>query len=253
MMSDAYVRTETQGALSIIEFYYPPVNSLPGFILKKLENAIIKEGENPDTHLILLRSGGKRAFCAGASFDELSEIGNLEDGKKFFSGFANVINAMRKSSKIIVGRVHGKTVGGGVGLVCAMDYCFAVEKAAIRLSELAVGIGPFVVGPAVERKIGLAKMTQITLTPATWQSSDWAKDSGMFTEVFPTVSEMDQHIIEFTNTLLSYNPRALHDLKRTLWEGYDHWDALLIQRAEISGKLVLSEFTRSAIAKFKAK
>ena len=252
-MSEAYVRTESQGALSIIEFYYPPVNSLPGSILKLLEEAINKESKNPDTHLILLRSGGERAFCAGASFDELSAIQSLEEGKKFFSGFANVINAMRKSSKIIVGRVHGKTVGGGVGLACAMDYCFAVEKASIRLSELAVGIGPFVVGPAVERKVGLAKMAQITLTPDIWKSANWAEESGMFTEVFASVSEMDQRINEFISTLLSYNPQALEQLKKTLWEGFDHWDELLIRRAEISGKLVLSEFTRNAISTFKTK
>jgi methylglutaconyl-CoA hydratase len=203
--------------------------------------------------VIILRSGGERAFCAGASFDELIAIEDYETGKTFFSGFANVINAARKCPKLIIGRVQGKTVGGGVGLASAVDYCLATKFASVKLSELAVGIGPFVVGPAVERKVGTSAMSQLAINATEWQTAQWAKEKGLFADVFETPQEMDDAILVLADRLSASNPEAMAHLKRIFWEGTEHWDDLLIERAETSGKLVLSDFTRNAISAFKKK
>ena len=221
--------------------------------MQELAKTITEMGNNDEVTVIILKSAGERAFCAGASFDELISIDNLETGKIFFSGFANVINAARKCPKIIIGRVQGKAVGGGVGMASAVDYCMATKFASVKLSELAVGIGPFVVGPAVERKIGTSAMSQLSINATEWQTAQWAKEKGLYTDVFETVEEMDEAISKLTTTLSKSNPEAMQMLKKVFWEGTEHWDNLLIERAAMSGKLVLSDFTRQAINKFKKK
>jgi len=247
------VNVSIKNNIATIEFHHPLSNSLPGKVLQKLANTITEMGNKDEVTVIILRSAGEKAFCAGASFDELISIDNLETGKIFFSGFAHVINAARKCPKIIIGRVQGKAVGGGVGMASVVDYCFATKFASVKLSELAIGIGPFVVGPAVERKIGTSAMSQLAIDATKWQTAQWAKEKGLYAEVFDSSDEMDEAISELGNTLANSNPEALQILKKVFWEGTEHWDELLQQRAAISGKLVLSEFTRNAIKKFKKK
>ncbi|MFN5633896.1 MAG: enoyl-CoA hydratase/isomerase family protein [Flavobacteriia bacterium] len=239
--------------IATIEFGHPMSNSLPGKILNKLAETITDLGNNPTVNVIVLTSSGDKAFCAGASFDELISINDLETGKKFFSGFANVINACRKAPKFIIGRVHGKAVGGGVGMASAVDYCLASKDADVKLSELAVGIGPFVVGPAVERKIGLSAMSELAINATEWRSADWAKRKGLYTETFETVEDMDAEIGRLALRLSKSNPEAMALLKGVFWQGTDHWDELLVERAGMSGTLVLSEFTVNAINSFKKK
>ncbi|MBL1280598.1 MAG: enoyl-CoA hydratase/isomerase family protein [Fluviicola sp.] len=239
--------------IATIEFGHPLSNSLPGKVLEKLAQTITELGQNDEVKVVILKSSGERAFCAGASFDELISIKDFETGKKFFSGFANVINACRKSPKLIIGRVHGKAVGGGVGVASAVDYCFATKFSAVKLSELAVGIGPFVVGPSVERKIGVSAMSQLAINATEWRTASWAQEQGLYAEVFDTVEEMDAKIEELSTTLSRSNPEAMVLLKNVFWEGTDHWDELLKDRAELSGQLVLSEFTVNAINQFKKK
>ena len=239
--------------IASIEFHHPLSNSLPGKVLQELANTITEVGNNDAVAVIILKSAGERAFCAGASFDELISIDTLETGKVFFSGFANVINAARKCPKLIIGRVQGKAVGGGVGMASAVDYCMATKFASVKLSELAVGIGPFVVGPAVERKIGTSAMSQLAIDATEWQTAQWAKDKGLYTEIFDSVDEMDSAIEKLSKTLANSNPEAMQMLKTVFWEGTEHWDTLLVERAAMSGKLVLSDFTRNAINKFKKK
>ena len=248
-----YVKLNTENGIGTIEFFHPQSNSLPTHILAELANTITKAGEDDNIKVIILKSAGERAFCAGASFDELVAIDTAENGKKFFSGFANVINAARKCPKFIIGRVQGKAVGGGVGMASATDYCFATKFAAVKLSELAIGIGPFVVGPAVERKVGTSAFSAMTINATKWFDASWAREKSLYTEVFETAKEMDAEIEKLASTLSQSNPEAMEELKRIMWEGTDHWDTLLMERAESSGKLVLSDFTRNAIEKFKAK
>lgn len=236
-----------------IEFSHPASNSLPGALLGQLATTIEEMGSDEAVRVIILKSAGERAFCAGASFDELISIDSEEEGLAFFSGFALVINAMRKCPKLIIGRVQGKAVGGGVGLASAVDYCFATEHSAVKLSELAVGIGPFVVGPAVERKIGASAMSQLAIDAASWREAKWAESHGLYAGVFPSVAEMDEAIHTLATRLAGSNPEAMRELKLTFWNGTAHWDELLMQRAAISGRLALSEFTRNAIAQFKSK
>ncbi|MBL7717968.1 MAG: enoyl-CoA hydratase/isomerase family protein [Flavipsychrobacter sp.] len=250
---DGYVRSEIDHGIATIEFYHPASNSLPGHILGDLAKTINDIGIEERVKVIILKSHGSKAFCAGASFDELVAISNEEEGQKFFSGFANVINAMRKCHKLIIGRVQGKAVGGGVGLASAVDYAIATEDASVKLSELAVGIGPFVVGPAVERKIGTSAFSQLAIDATGWRSAEWAKKHGLYAEVHKTEEEMDQAIEDLAHRLAHSSPEAMGQLKKIFWQGTENWDKLLSERAGISGKLVLSDFTREAIAKFKAK
>ena len=245
--------TITDTGIATIEFGHPLSNSLPGKILRKLAHTITQLGGNNDVKVILLKSNGDRAFCAGASFDELISIKDLDEGRIFFSGFSSVINACRKCPKLIIGRVQGKAVGGGVGVASAVDYCFATENADVKLSELAVGIGPFVVGPAVERKIGTSAMSMLAINATEWRSARWAKENGLYAEIFESAEEMDQRINELATTLANSNPEAMALLKKVFWEGTEHWDELLSERALLSGKLVLSDFTINAINKFKKK
>ncbi|SMD32132.1 methylglutaconyl-CoA hydratase [Reichenbachiella faecimaris] len=247
------VNIEINKGIGTITFFHPQSNSLPGEILNLLAQTISEAGTNEAIKVIVLKSEGDRAFCAGASFDELISIDDLDTGRTFFSGFANVINAARKCPKLIIGRVQGKAVGGGVGLASAVDYCMATQFASVKLSELAIGIGPFVVGPAVERKIGVSAMSQMAINATEWQTAQWAKDKGLYTEVYDSVQDMDAGIQELAEKLAASNPEAMRLLKQIFWEGTEHWDELLAERAGMSGKLVLSDFTRNAIHKFKNK
>lgn len=250
-MTDAYVKSELHKGVKTIEFFHPQSNSLPGKLLHELAAAITHAGEDPDTIVIVLRSAGEKAFCAGASFDELMAITNEEEGLRFFSGFAHVINAMRTCPKLIIGRIHGKCVGGAVGLAAAVDFAIATEAAEIKLSELAVGIGPFVVGPAVERKTGTSAFSQLAIDAGMWRSAEWARTKGLFAEVHKNTEAMDESVGRLADTLAHSSPRAMAEMKKVFWNGTEHWDQLLIDRAKISGRLVLSDFTRNAITKFK--
>ncbi len=247
------VEISINNEIGTITFGHPQSNSLPGALLQLLANTITDLSKEASVKVIILQSLGDKTFCAGASFDELVAISDLETGKTFFSGFANVINACRKSSKLIIGRIQGKAVGGGVGIASAVDYCFATTNAAIKLSELAVGIGPFVVGPAVQRKIGLSAMSELAINATSWRSAEWAMQKGLYNEIFETTSEMDSAIQSLAHKLSNSNPAAMQELKQVFWEGTEDWDSLLVSRASISGKLVLSDFTREAISTFKSR
>jgi methylglutaconyl-CoA hydratase len=248
-----HVKSETHKGITTIEFFHPQSNSLPSDLLHDLAVAIKHAGDDPNTIVVIIRSAGEKAFCAGASFDELMAITNETEGLKFFSGFAEVINAMRKCPKFIIGRIHGKCVGGGVGLAAAMDYAIAMETAEVKLSELAIAIGPFVVGPAIERKIGKAGFVHLSIDATMWRSSDWARRKGLFAEVHNTFETLDEAVSRLANALSHSSPEAMKEMKKVFWQGTEDWDSLLIERAKISGRLVLSEFTRNAINKFKAK
>ncbi|MBK6828838.1 MAG: enoyl-CoA hydratase/isomerase family protein [Chitinophagaceae bacterium] len=249
----AYVRSELHQGVKAIEFFHPQSNSLPGALLRELASAITHAGEDPDAKLIVLRSAGDGAFCAGASFDELTAIKTEAEGLQFFSGFALVINAMRNCPKLIIGRIQGKCVGGGVGLAASVDYAIATEAADIKLSELAVGIGPFVVGPAVERKIGTSAFSQLAIDASMWRNAEWARRKGLFAEVHPDATALDEAIRRLSGTLAHSSPQAMAEMKKVFWKGTEHWETLLFERAAISGRLVLSDFTKNAIAAFKAK
>jgi methylglutaconyl-CoA hydratase len=250
---DGLITSKFNDGIAEISFFHPQSNSLPGKLLMELATEIEKAGNDEKIKVIILKSDGEKSFCAGASFDELVSIDNFENGKKFFSGFAAVINAMRKAPKFIIARVQGKTVGGGVGIAAAADYTLALASASVKLSELAVGIGPFVVGPAVERKIGLSAFSELSINATEWRSASWAKEKGLYAEIFDDVFAMDDAINTLADKLKSSNPEAVAELKKIFWRGTEDWDTLLSERAEISGRLVLSEFTREAIGKFKAK
>ncbi|WP_317896635.1 enoyl-CoA hydratase/isomerase family protein [Aurantibacillus circumpalustris] len=250
---EAFVKSEIKNGIGTITFFHPQSNSMPGTQLRNLAAEIEKMGKDDSAKVIVLKSEGDKTFCAGASFDELISIKDIGTGLKFFTGFALVINAMRKAPKFIIGRIQGKAVGGGVGIASSADYSFATESASIKLSELAVGIGPFVVGPAVERKVGTSAFCQLTINATEWQTAQWAKEKSLYAEVFPTIEEMDKGIDTLAAKLASSNPEAMAMLKKIMWEGTENWDTLLTERAAMSGKLVLSEFTVNAINKFKQK
>jgi methylglutaconyl-CoA hydratase len=252
-ITGGYVKAEIHNGIRTIEFFHPQSNSLPGKLLEALTHEIHGAGNDPATRVIVLRSGGEKAFCAGASFDELLAIENAEQGLQFFSGFAHLINAMRKCPKFILLRIQGKCVGGGVGLAAAADYAIATDAAEVKLSELAIGIGPFVVGPVVERKIGHAAFSSLSIDAANWRSAEWARRRGMYAEMHPGIGAMDEAISRLAGTLAHTNPQAMTLLKETFWKGTEHWDHLLLERAAISGRLVLSEFTRNAIGQFRKK
>lgn len=247
------VKTTIENGIATVSFFHPQSNSLPGEILRTLADEITKAGNNPDAKVIVLKSEGDKSFCAGASFDELITINDLETGKRFFSGFAGVINAIRTTPKFVIARVQGKAVGGGVGLASAADYTLATTGASVKLSELAVGIGPFVVGPAVERKIGTAAFCELSINATEWRDAQWAHNKGLYADVFNTVEELDEAVKTLAVRLSNSNPEAMQLLKKAFWQGTENWDTLLIERAMMSGKLVLSDFTRNAIEKFKAK
>lgn len=250
---EPYVTTAFHNGITTVEFFHPQSNSLPGKILEQLAQAIHGAGNDELTKVIILRSAGEKAFCAGASFDELIAIQTKEEGLTFFSGFAHVINAIRTCPKLVIARIQGKCVGGGVGLAAAADYAIATEGAEIKLSELAVGIGPFVVGPAVERKIGTSAFSQLAIDATIWRTADWARRKGLFAELHPDVEAMDESIRRLADVLMHSSPEAMAEMKKVFWKGTENWDTLLLERAAISGRLVLSDFTKKAIAKFKTK
>jgi methylglutaconyl-CoA hydratase len=245
------IETQILNQVAYITFSHPQGNSFPFKLLKALEIAIDQQNHNANVQCIVLKSEGTGVFCAGASFEELLEVTNLDSGKIFFSGFANIINTIRKCSKPIVGRVQGKSVGGGVGLIAACDYVMATEQSAIKLSEVAIGIGPFVIEPVISRKIGTSAMAALALAPLEWKSASWALDKGLFHSIFENIEQLDANVTLYAEQLASYHAEAIYELKKVLWHGTDHWDTLLSERAAISGKLVLSQFTKNALQEFK--
>lgn len=249
--SQGYVNTDLDHGIANIEFFHPASNSLPARILSELAKAIDKAGQDERVKVIVLQSAGKGAFCAGASFDELVAIQHEADGKKFFLGFAHVINAIRKAHKFVIGRIQGKAVGGGVGLAAACDYAIATEGSSVKLSELAIGIGPFVVGPAVERKLGTSCFSSLAIDATEWRSAEWARKHGLYSELHHSIDEVDDAVRRLSDKLAHSNTEAMAMLKKVFWTGTEHWDQLLDDRAAMSGKLVLSQFTRQAIEKFK--
>ena len=251
--SNGSLITTIENNIATVEFGHPASNSFPRSLLDLLTSEINKLSDNGGVNVIVLKSSGTTAFCAGASFDELLAVSNPEEGLEFFSGFAHLINAMRRCSKLIVGRIHGKAVGGGVGIAAACDYVFATVNASIKLSELAIGIGPFVIEPAVSRKIGKTAMTEMTLAAQEWKSAAWAQQKGLYVEVFETTDLLDNAIADFASKLASYNPDALLEMKKVIWEGTENWESLLLERAAITGQLVLSDFTKNALEQFKRK
>ncbi len=250
---NGYVESTTSNNITTVEFYHPQSNSLPGKILNKLAESIKEAGLNSESTVIILKSGGNKTFCAGASFDELIQIKNEAEGLEFFSGFAKVINAIRTCPKFVIARIQGKCVGGGVGLAAASDYALALDTADVKLSELAVGIGPFVVGPAVERKIGTSAFTSLSIDASSWRSSSWAFANGLFAELHSNTEALDDAVEKLAITLSKSSPEAMKELKKICWKGTENWNELLMERAAISGKLILSDFSKKAIEKFKAK
>jgi methylglutaconyl-CoA hydratase len=247
---EAFVKTSIENNIGFITFFHPASNSFPAVQLQNLVQALNQLSANKDCHVIILQSIGK-TFCAGASFDELLAVSNLNNGKVFFSGFANVINAIRKNNKIVIGKIQGKAVGGGLGIAAACDYALATEDAAVKLSEFTIGIGPFVIEPAVTRKIGLSAMAALTLNATNWQSASWAYEKGLYASLHKNTEELEEATITLANNLASYNPKALEEYKKVMWQNTENWDTLLAERAAISGALVLSDFTKKALAKLK--
>src|ERR1700749_557084 len=252
-ISEGHVRTETHEGVTTIEFHHPQSNSLPGRLLEAITHEVHGAGNDPHTRVIVLRSAGPKAFCAGASFDELLAIQTADQGFVFFSGFAHLINAIRKCPQFVIARIHGKCVGGGVGIAAAADYAIAVEGADVKLSELAIGIGPFVVGPAVERRIGLAAFSHLAIDAGMWRDAEWARRRGLYAEVHSQLNEMDESVDRLARTLANSSPEAMALLKATFWKGTEHWDQLLVERAVISGRLILSESSRKALQNFRKK
>ena len=252
MINEGRVTVNVEGGISYITFFHPQSNSLPGKLLRSLADNIAEAGDDPSVRVIVLQSEGDRAFCAGASFDELIAVSSFDEGRNFFSGFAMVINAMRMVPKFVLVRVQGKAVGGGVGLVAGADYALAHTSADIKLSELAIGIGPFVVGPAVERKIGNSAFVTLSVNASEWQKSAWAHEKGLYAEIHESHEALSGAVKNLATRLAAYNPDAMKNLKLVFWKGTEKWDSMLIERAEISGALVMSDFTREAIARFKA-
>lgn len=244
------LETIIQNSVATVQFGHPASNSFPRQLLDRLTTEINSLSLNTEVSVVILKSEGAKAFCSGASFDELLAVENEEQGREFFSGFAHLLNAMRKCSKIIVGRVQGKAVGGGVGIIAACDYVLATTESAVKLSELAIGIGPFVIEPAVSRKIGKTAMAEMTLAAHEWKSAKWAFEKGLYASIHNT-EELDTEVMSFVQKLSSYNPEALHEMKKIIWEGTENWESLLVERASITGKLVLSDFSRNALTQFK--
>lgn len=251
MESKPFVTSTMHDGVGTISFFHPQHNAMPSHLLTQLRDAIEQAGRNNDIKVIVLKSEGDRTFCAGASFDELIAIDNEQSGQAFFNGFAQVINAMRACPKFIIARVQGKAVGGGVGLAAAADYALASEYASVKLSELSIGIGPFVIAPAISRKIGVGALSQMTIAAKTFYSAHWAREKGLFADVLPDLTALDQSITALCDELTNYHPEAMAEMKRVLWSGTDHWTTLLSERAAISGKLVLSDFTKDTLQRFK--
>jgi len=250
-IDDGSVSVQVHAGVATIRFGHPKSNALPGLLLRTLASTLETDGARDDVRVIVLRSEGTGAFCAGASFDELAAIADADIGKEFFLGFARVILAMIRVPVPIVTAVQGKVAGGGVGLVAASDYAIGVEKASLKLSELAVGIGPFVVGPVIEHRIGVGPYGAMSLD-AEWRDAAWAERHGLYAQVVPDAVALDAAVAARAAQLAAANPEAVRGIKQVLWRGTEHWAGLLDERAAMSGRLVLSDYTRAAIARFKS-
>ena len=248
-MKEGYVKSETHLSVTTIEFYCSHNNSLPFKILEDLAQEIHFAGNHPETKVIVLRSGDEPFFCSGADLEELYQIHTEAEGFKYYQAIAHLINAMRKCPKFIIGRIHGKTIGGGVGLVACLDYAIAIDKAEIKLSELAFNIGPFVIGPAIERKIGVSAFETLAIDTHGWRTADWSKRKGLFSEVHIGMENMDESIQNLANSLSHSSPDLMREMKKMFWRGTEHWDELLKERAIVSGRQVIGEFTKSALQK----
>lgn len=253
MEEQHYIDYEIQDQIATVEFFHPKSNSFPSVQLNELIRILDELGKNDEVKIIVLKSAGDKVFSAGASFDELLTIDEFEKGKQFFMGFANVILAMRRCPKFIVGCITGKVVGGGVGLAAACDYALADAGALVRLSELSIGIGPFVIEPAITRKIGITAFSEMTMNPTVWKSPEWIKEKGMFNQVLPDAMACEEAVLEFAKNLSVYSLEAMRDLKSIFWQGTENWNEVMPQRAEMSGRLVLSDFTKATLNKFKSK
>ena len=249
--TDGSLYKYVQNGIATIEFGHPASNSFPGVLLDRLCKALDECSADPQTRVVILKSEGEKAFCAGASFDELLAVDGPESGREFFSGFARVLLSLRNCKKPVIGRVQGKAVGGGVGIIAACDYVLATEAASIKLSELSIGIGPFVIAPAIERKAGVAALAELSLAPTEWKTAYWAQEKGLYARVMPNTDELDKEVDLLSSQLASYNPDALIAMKQALWENVPAWDKLLLERAAVSGRLVLSDFTKNALQQFR--
>lgn len=252
MTDTGRVTVDITNRIGTISFYHPKSNSLTSALHRELAEEVTKIGENEEVRVVVLRSEGDGVFCAGASFEELATVGNFARGREFFMGFARLILAMKKCLKFIITRVQGKAVGGAVGIISASDYTFALNTASIKLSELALSIGPFVIGPAVKRKIGSSAFGELAISTE-WRDAAWAQQRGLYAEVYNSIEELNKAVDAFAVRLSKSSPEAMAQLKTVLWEGTDHWDELLASMAGISGRLVLSEYTKNTIAAFKRK
>ncbi|MBK7094637.1 MAG: enoyl-CoA hydratase/isomerase family protein [Saprospiraceae bacterium] len=235
-----YINYEISGSIAIMEFFHPSHNSMNMDLLETMSLAFSEIDKIPQVKCILLKSHGERSFCAGANFEELKSIKTPEQGLKFFSGFGNVINSMRTCSKIVIGRIQGKAVGGGVGLMAACDIAFGTKYSSIRLSELSIGIGPFVIAPAVIRKTGLSAFSELSLKPTVWKDASWAKANGLVSEVFDDILQMDEYIDNYLKEISGYSIDALSENKKLLWQGTENWPQIMSERAAISGRLALN-------------
>jgi enoyl-CoA hydratase/carnithine racemase len=251
-MTQGTITSSVKNTIATVTFQHPSSNAFPASLLQKLVDTLNDLSRDDTVKIVVLKSGGTRAFCAGASFDELLAIKTQEEGTRFFSGFAKLLNAMRTCTKPIIGRIQGKAVGGGVGIIAACDYTFASEKASVKLSELSIGIGPFVIAPAIERKIGVASFAELSLS-GTWHTAEWCLNKGLYTHLFKDTPEMDTALQAFADKLANQSSDALSTMKKVLWENTDHWDTLLYKRAAMSGKLVLRDSTKQILKNITAK
>jgi methylglutaconyl-CoA hydratase len=251
MTDTSYVKSETHNGITTIEFFHPQSNSMPLLLLEKLSHHIHSAANEEETLVIVLRSAGSAAFCAGASLTELTNITTSAQATDFFTGFAHVINAIRKVPKMVIARIHGRCIGGGLGIAAAADYAIALEGADIKLSELSIGIGPFVVGPAVERKIGLSAFSNLAIDSSMWRNAEWAKRKGLYAELHSSVENMDESIARLCNSLARSSPSAMAELKKVFWKGTENWDQYLLERAAISGRLLLEPAAKKALGGMK--
>lgn len=250
-MNQGSVTTEIRTGFARIVFSHPAHNSMPSQLLSDLVRQIEEAGHNDEIGAVLLRSEGEGTFCAGANLDELLSIKEEETGKDFFMGFANVILAMRRCPKPIIVAVQGKAIGGGVGIAAAADYCLGCRASQVKLSELAIAIGPFVILPALIRKMGVAAAGQLSLDTE-WHTAAWGRDNGLFQRVYAGPEELFREARILAERVGKFNPNASARLKQSLWEDTDHWPALLAERAATTGRLVMSGEAKTALGNLKA-
>ncbi len=239
-----------EDGIGTIEFHHPKGNSLPSNLLKQLSEAIQRAGDDHSIKVIRLKSRGN-TFCAGASFDELLAINSEEQAHKFFSGFGSLIESIKTCPKFVVAEVQGKAVGGGVGIIAACDYAIASENASIKLSELSIGFGPFVIAPAVIRKIGLSAFSTLTIDSTTWKTAAWGNEKGLFNEIVQDLNKLNSRTTKLCESLSNHSLEAMRQIKSTLWEGYEELNDIHKKRATLSGTLSQSELTQSILSGFK--